>query len=439
VSVTDYLLQVSAFMMAVSVFTITFMTLAVAGLAIGFGLGRRTPSLVLRRRFGIAVVALACALPLALFSSAAFSSRGLTGTISHRFGDLTSETAKASGGPERLTSSASSRGRYWRQAGRVFAHRPVTGTGAGTFGLARLRYRKDQLVARHAHGFIAQTLADLGLIGLLAILALAAAWFVAAARTTGARLRPRHFAWDAERVGFAALALTALAFGIQSALDWTWFVPGTAVPALLVSGFVAGRGPLPALAASSRAESPTLELAPADAALGDGHGTPAAGGWRSALPSLSRPDPGRLLAAAAVVLTALVCAWAVWQPERAEQKTDDALALLESGKPVAAAKLADKAHDIDPLSPKPLLVRASAEDAAGSPDAGRITLERAVAEYPGNPGVWLRLAQFQLGTLRQPAAALETLRGALYLDPRSSDAQQLFFDARSQLRGQMAP
>jgi ABC-2 type transport system permease protein len=37
VGVTDYLLEVSQFMMAVSVFSITFMTLAIAGLAIGFG------------------------------------------------------------------------------------------------------------------------------------------------------------------------------------------------------------------------------------------------------------------------------------------------------------------------------------------------------------------------------------------------------------------
>ena len=37
VGVTDVLLQVSAFMMIVSVFTITFMTLAVAGLALGLG------------------------------------------------------------------------------------------------------------------------------------------------------------------------------------------------------------------------------------------------------------------------------------------------------------------------------------------------------------------------------------------------------------------
>jgi ABC-2 type transport system permease protein len=37
VGLTNYLLQVSEFMMAVSIFTITFMTLAIAGLAVGFG------------------------------------------------------------------------------------------------------------------------------------------------------------------------------------------------------------------------------------------------------------------------------------------------------------------------------------------------------------------------------------------------------------------
>jgi ABC-2 type transport system permease protein len=37
IGLTDYLLQVSAFMMVVSVLSITFMTLAIAGLAIGFG------------------------------------------------------------------------------------------------------------------------------------------------------------------------------------------------------------------------------------------------------------------------------------------------------------------------------------------------------------------------------------------------------------------
>jgi tetratricopeptide (TPR) repeat protein len=299
--------------------------------------------------------------------------------------------------------------------------------------MARLRYRKDQLVARHAHGYVAQVLADLGLIGLLSTLALAAAWMVAAARTTGARFRPRGFGWDAERVGVAALALTALAFGIQSALDWTWFVPGTAVPALLAAGFVAGRGPLPALAGGG--DAPTLELAAPGPASGDGR-APGRAGWRSAL---GRPQPGRLVAAVVVVVATLLCVWAVWQPERAERRVDDALALLESGKPAAAAKAAGEAHDIDPLSPKPLLVKASAEDAAGSREAALMTLEQAVVEHRANAGVWLRLAEFQLSRLGQPQAALQTLRGALYLDPRSARAQQTFFDARARIRGQAAP
>ncbi len=35
-----------------------------------------------------------------------------------------------------------------------------------------------------------------------------------------------------------------LAFGIQSAVDWTWFFSGIAIPALLCAGWLAGRGPL---------------------------------------------------------------------------------------------------------------------------------------------------------------------------------------------------
>jgi hypothetical protein len=42
----------------------------------------------------------------------------------------------------------------------VFFDEPGLGTGAGTFAVARLRYRKTEQVSRHAHGFAAQTLAD---------------------------------------------------------------------------------------------------------------------------------------------------------------------------------------------------------------------------------------------------------------------------------------
>ena len=54
--------------------------------------------------------------------------------------------------------------------------------------------------------------------------------------------------------------------------------------------------------------------------------------------------------------------------------------------------------------------------------------------FPGDPQTWYRLAAFQLGTLDAPEQALETLSGALYLDPHSKPAAQLFLDARARLR-----
>jgi len=83
-----------------------------------------------------------------------------------------------------------------------------------------------------------------------------------------------------------------------------------------------------------------------------------------------------------------------------------------------------------------LLVAAAIETSAGQETAAQRSLERAVLRYPGDPQTWYRLAAFQLGTLDDPAAALETIPGALYLDPFSARNRQLFLDARARLREQ---
>ena len=54
--------------------------------------------------------------------------------------------------------------------------------------------------------------------------------------------------------------------------------------------------------------------------------------------------------------------------------------------------------------------------------------------FPGDPQTWYRLAAFQLGTLDAPEQALETLKGALYLNPHSGPASKLFLDARARQR-----
>ena len=59
-------------------------------------------------------------------------------------------------------------------------------------------------------------------------------------------------------------------------------------------------------------------------------------------------------------------------------------------------------------------------------------------KFPGDPETWYRLAAFQLGTLDEPAEAAETIRGALYLDPHSLSARQLFLEARASEREELA-
>jgi tetratricopeptide (TPR) repeat protein len=397
--------------------------LLAAGLGVGFRAARRAPSARIRRRAGVAAIAVGASLPLLAFAGVAFSDRGIGGTLS----DLTNENASVSGGPDRLTQSSSSRAKYWGEAFDVFGENTFKGTGANTFGVSRLPHREDELVARHAHGFVAQTASDLGLLGLLAAFALAGAWLAAVARALGVRRGGRSTPFDAERVGVIALALSALVFGLQSIIDWTWSVPGPSVMAIVAAGFVAGRGPLPALTGGARAPEPaglpleaeTTELPAAQPGL-----------------SLRRPSTERLVAVGLVLAAVAVTAWTAWQPARADDASNHALALLDDGKLSEAAREADRAYDLNPLTPKPLFVKAQVQQRAGNLQAASGTLERAVVEHSAEPEVWLRLATFELRVLDRPQAALDTLRGALYLDPRSRAAQTTFFDARVRLREQ---
>jgi tetratricopeptide (TPR) repeat protein len=285
----------------------------------------------------------------------------------------------------------------------VFGDNVAAGTGAGTFGVARLRFRDTELVSGHAHGFVVQTMSDLGVVGLVAIALLTAAWLWAAAHAVGLLPRGRRRTFDAERAGLLALALCALVFALHSAIDWTWFVPGPTVMAVAAAGFVAGR-----------------------AALGSRR-------VARLVPHSLGPVPRYGLAAAAVV-AALACAWTVWQPQRSDAETNRALDLLDKRQLAAAAHAADRAHRIDPLSPDPLVARAAIYDAGASKDRALAQLVSAVRRFPGEPQVWVRLAEYQLDSLARPADALQTIRGALYLDPRSRAAQQVYLAARHALR-----
>jgi tetratricopeptide (TPR) repeat protein len=133
---------------------------------------------------------------------------------------------------------------------------------------------------------------------------------------------------------------------------------------------------------------------------------------------------------------AILCAWAVDQPERSDSATNDALGLVAQGKFQAALNEADHAHNLNPLSPKPLLVRAAVQDSAGDHQQALTTLEAAVIGQPSNPQLWIKLGDYQLNTMHQPRAALASLQAALYLDPLEQSAQQEFLEASAAARGQ---
>jgi hypothetical protein len=380
--------------------------LLAAGIAVEAMRARHQPSLRTRFRAGLAVAMVAALVPLALLTSVAASDRGLTGTISDRFDELTADDAAHPAGGARLGSVASERFGYWREAFEAFGEQPVGGLGAGSFELARLAHRNDGGTARRAHGFVAQTFSDLGLLGVAAALALLAAWLAAASRSTG--LWPRRWwhapetprpPWTSERAALVALALAAVAYGVQSAMDWTWFVPGLTVAALAAAGFVAGRGPL----------VPT-------------------GGPPAAVPEPSptwSTTPGRLLACAAVALVALLCGWSIWQPVVADRALARSYDRLADGEPLDALRAASDARDLDPRSIEPFYPIALALADLDRERPALAVLRRAAADRPRDPHPWLQIATLELDRGSAPERALTAVAQAFERDPFSRSALAL--------------
>jgi cytochrome c-type biogenesis protein CcmH/NrfG len=414
------------------------LALTLAGLAIGFLTSRDAPSQAARRRAGILLLSLPLIAVVAVIGMLAVSHRGLTGSVSHGLGSLTNPSAAVpANGPARLTAVSSARARYWHEALQVFKAHPLLGVGAEGYATARLRYRTLPLDVQQAHGFVVQTLADLGLLGLLVVLALLGTWMVAAGRATHPFNRHwRRWRWQRwpipdrvdvhglytpERIGLLTMLCLVATFGVHSFVDWTWYVPGLACAALLCAGWLAGRGPLaerlaavgvPAGVATNEARDGEDARADSGQAQASGSGTEPA---RRRAP-LAR-DPQTLGIAFAVVIAALLAAWAEWQPQRSQDASNQALALIAHN-PAAALAAAHTAVNRDPLSAEALITLATVEQGAGQNTAAAATYARAVHLQPSNWQTWEALGEYDLRS-GDPRSALDALRAAVYLNPQA--------------------
>ena len=392
---------------------ILLVVLIVSALA-GFVATRAMDRVVLpdhvRRRIGTALIILVALVPVAAIAGAAASSRGLTGQVSHVWSTLTSTRSTVGNGPDRLAALSNTRPLYWSEGLKVGEHAPLAGVGAGGFGTARTRYNAGTQPA-HAHSYLIETFADLGLIGLAVSLALLTTWALAVKRTLSDA--PRDADQAAERTGLITLLAVVIIFGVSSLIDWTWFIPGVAVPALVCAGWLAGRGPLTQTAA---AEAPRAGPVPRRTVA-----------------------PARAAAALGIVCALLIAGWFVWQPLHSSDQVNAAITAMTRGNTPMALAEARSAANSDPVDFYPLWELAAIYSAMGDPASSRAEYVKATQVQPSNALTWQQLGLFDLQAHR-PQQALAELHTAVTLDRTLKQLnQQLIDQAQAQQTAASGP
>lgn len=133
--------------------------------------------------------------------------------------------APLSGGASRLETLQSNRYEYWRVALKAFEAEPLRGVGAGGWAVYWLRDRRINTFAQDAHSLPLQTLAELGLVGIVLLTLFLGGMAGVAARAH--RLVPAI-------AGGPAAAFAA--YVAHAPLDWDWEMPAVTMIAIVLGG-----------------------------------------------------------------------------------------------------------------------------------------------------------------------------------------------------------
>jgi hypothetical protein len=321
-----------------------------------------------RERAVRAVLVGACALVLV------GGSVGLVASVGNPFSWVSSQVSggECANAPGRLADlCANNRLAWWKESLHIARDRPIGGSGAGTYAVARLRYRVDATQASEPHSVPFQVLGDLGIVGLALLLA------GVAGSVLGVRRGIRLVA-SGERRAVAALTCLVLAFGIHALVDYDLDFMAVSAPALAAVGVLLAVG---RPHARLRARTPELVALAA-------------------------------VAAAAVAAVAL--------PALADREVDRSLSAADEGRISAAISAANRARLLNPLSLGPLDARAVAADAAGDDQAAVAWYEKATRLQPENPDPWYDLGLYHVIATGDMCAAYQALNRSYTLDPRST-------------------
>jgi len=339
---------------------------AAIGLAARHGVGPRVR--ISPRAAGVAAVT------GAVVALVAFIAAGGPGKLDRAWEDFKEPTGVALGTAERFE-SASGSGRYqwWQGALDANATDPLVGIGPGTFEYHWAREGTIPGFVRDAHSLYLETLAELGVVGLLLVLAAVAVPLAVGARRA-LRAAPEARAWLA-----AALA-AGVTFAVAAAIDWAWELTVLPVIFLLLAAALLAGG------AERTGSRPALPRAPAArAALGAG---------------------------AVVALVAIAI------PLASTASVRDSQAQVRAAQLGPALTDARSARDLQPYASTPALQEALVLELAGDTQGAAAAARQATAEEPTNWRTWLVLSRIE-ALAGNAEASVTAYREARSLNPRS--------------------
>ena len=257
---------------------------------------------------------------------------------------------------------------WWEEALDVYSHHGPEGAGAGTFEVARKRFRQDARAVVQPHSVPLQHLADGGLVGLGLFVALV----LAAVGVCVCALRRLS---GPERAAAAALVIVPAAYAVHALVDYNWDFLAVTAPTMLALGVLAGAG-------------------------------------RSSVPGRRRP----LLAVGVIVVAAAVLVSFSF-PRLADRAERESTRELAAGDTDRARDQALWARFFNPLAAEPLLALGRVAERQGRVLRAQREYIRAVELQPENPELWYTLGLFQYDVRDNLCAAYRYLNEAYTLDP----------------------
>jgi hypothetical protein len=310
----------------------------------------------------VAPVAIGVALVAALIAGGA----GALGDAWDEFQQQGATTPAPTNDPAaRLTTATGTRSDVWESALDAFESKPLGGIGPGTFEFYWSRHSTTGEFLRDAHSLYLEELAELGLPGLLLLLATlgSAVWLALRARL--------HQRRSSELAAAVAMLSGAIVFLFSAGIDWMWEETAVTSLGVLALGIV--------IASQSERWA----------------GRSITAGARAALAAVA-------LLAAITQIPGLV----------STARVRDSADALAAGRLLDAAGLAQDAIDAEPWSATAHLERAAVATAAGDLNTARSNAEDAIdlEELNWRPRLALVQIELALGSRARAEAAYEALR-----------------------------